>query len=217
MNRPVQGESLPRKEREKLARQQEILKAARELFVTRGFRETTLDEIAHHAEFGKGTIYNYFANKEEIFFGIVDQSSQELMEISREAAATPGDARKKLQSYASRIIRYVMENGEMIHVVYHELHKSNDASSCLRLKEIMGNALRGRDILAAPLKAEIDKGALRAVAPDQLVQLFDGMLRAYCFERFAFASPRLGDDVEDEAETITSIFFDGIVKRKNKG
>ncbi len=64
---------LCRKERERLARQQDILTAARELFLRQGYHETTLEEIARHAEFGKGTIYNYFDSKEDLFLAIFDQ------------------------------------------------------------------------------------------------------------------------------------------------
>ena len=96
MNISDSRESPSRKEREKLARQQEILKAARELFVTKGFRETTLEEIARLAEFGKGTLYNYFASKEDLFIGIIEQVTDEMLAIARESMAAPGGAHEKL-------------------------------------------------------------------------------------------------------------------------
>ena len=61
MNEHSTQDSLSRKEREKRARQQDILKAARELIATKGFRDTTLDEIAQKAEFGKGMLQNFSA------------------------------------------------------------------------------------------------------------------------------------------------------------
>jgi AcrR family transcriptional regulator len=94
-------ESLSRRDREKRTREQEILKAARELFVSKGFRETTLEEIAHHAEFGKGTLYNYFASKEELFFGITEQVIEETLAIARESVAGPGSAREKTMENCS--------------------------------------------------------------------------------------------------------------------
>ena len=60
-----------RKERERLFKKQEILDAAIKIFATKGFKATTLDEIAEKSEFGKGTIYNYFSNKEEIYKEII--------------------------------------------------------------------------------------------------------------------------------------------------
>ncbi len=47
--------------------EQKILAAAGKLFFHFGFKKTSVDEIAAEAGVGKGTIYNYFSNKEELF------------------------------------------------------------------------------------------------------------------------------------------------------
>ena len=60
-----------RKERERLFKKQEILDATIKIFAKKGFKATTLDEIAEKSEFGKGTIYNYFSSKEEIYKEII--------------------------------------------------------------------------------------------------------------------------------------------------
>lgn len=210
-------ESLSRKEREKLSRQKEILKAARELFVSKGFRETTLDEIAHHAEFGKGTLYNYFASKEEIFFGIVDQAVEQTLAIARESIATPGGVREKLLLYAHRLISYVRDNGEFLHLIYHELHRGDAPANVAKLREIIDRARGVWEVLAEPLRTGIDDGTLRNCDPLQLVILFDGMLRGYCFQQFEVERTRPDDDFSAAAEFITSVFLDGIVERKSKG
>jgi len=47
--------------------EQQIQAAAEKLFLHYGFRKTSVDQIAREAGIGKGTIYNYFRNKEELF------------------------------------------------------------------------------------------------------------------------------------------------------
>ena len=47
--------------------EQQIQAAAEKLFLHYGFRKTSVDQIAKEAGIGKGTIYNYFRNKEELF------------------------------------------------------------------------------------------------------------------------------------------------------
>jgi AcrR family transcriptional regulator len=210
-------EALSRKEREKRTRQQEILKAARELFVSKGFRETTLDEIARHAEFGKGTLYNYFANKDEIFLGIVEQAVEDSLAIARESASVPGDVRQKLRNYAEKLIAYVKDNGELLHVIYQELHRGDAPASVTKVREIMNRARGSWLVLADSLKESIDTGRLRQSDPMQLIILFDGMLRGYCFQRFTVDHDRAGDDLAAAAEFITSVFLDGIVERQSKG
>ena len=56
-----------RKQREKERRKSEILDAAEKLFFSKGFDETTMDDVAETAELSKGTLYLYFKNKEELF------------------------------------------------------------------------------------------------------------------------------------------------------
>lgn len=59
-----------RKEREKNQRQNEIIDAAEKVFFRTGFQNATMDEVAAEAELSKGTLYLYFAGKEELHFAI---------------------------------------------------------------------------------------------------------------------------------------------------
>jgi len=67
-------ETKPRWERRKDARPQELLAAALEQFVERGFAATRLEDVARSAGVSKGTLYLYFANKEELFKAVVRES-----------------------------------------------------------------------------------------------------------------------------------------------
>src|SRR5690349_7415360 len=54
------------RQRKKLETRARIIEEAIRIFSKRGLMEPTVEEIAAAAEVGKGTIYNYFASKEEI-------------------------------------------------------------------------------------------------------------------------------------------------------
>jgi AcrR family transcriptional regulator len=56
-----------RREREKERRREEILNAAKELFITNGLTLTTIEDIAKKVELSQGAIYLYFKNKEELY------------------------------------------------------------------------------------------------------------------------------------------------------
>ncbi|WP_019141872.1 TetR/AcrR family transcriptional regulator [Noviherbaspirillum massiliense] len=64
----------PRWTRRKEARPQELLAAALDLFVERGYAATRLDDVAARAGVSKGTLYLYFANKEELFKAVVREN-----------------------------------------------------------------------------------------------------------------------------------------------
>jgi AcrR family transcriptional regulator len=58
-------------ERRKDARPHELLAAALDLFVERGYAATRLDDVAACAGVSKGTLYLYFTNKEDLFKAVV--------------------------------------------------------------------------------------------------------------------------------------------------
>jgi AcrR family transcriptional regulator len=61
----------PRWERRKDARPSELVAAALELFVEKGYAGTRLEDVAAHAGVSKGTLYLYFENKEDLFKAVV--------------------------------------------------------------------------------------------------------------------------------------------------
>jgi AcrR family transcriptional regulator len=61
-----------RREREKQRRREDILEAAKTLFFSKGFRDTTIDDIAKATELARGTIYLYFESKEEVYATILE-------------------------------------------------------------------------------------------------------------------------------------------------
>ncbi|MCX7816654.1 MAG: TetR/AcrR family transcriptional regulator [Syntrophales bacterium] len=60
-----------RKKREKENKKNTLLKVARKLFLTKGLRSVTIEEIARKAEISKGAIYLLFHSKEEIYTQIL--------------------------------------------------------------------------------------------------------------------------------------------------
>ena len=61
----------PPRHRRKETRPQELLQAALELFVEKGFAATRAEEVAHQAGVSKGTLYLYYPSKEELFKAVV--------------------------------------------------------------------------------------------------------------------------------------------------
>ena len=61
----------PKRERRKTARPGELLAAALDLFVEKGFAGTRAEEVALRAGVSKGTLFLYFSSKEELFKAVV--------------------------------------------------------------------------------------------------------------------------------------------------
>jgi TetR/AcrR family transcriptional regulator len=74
-----------RKNREKKQRIQSILGEAKKLFLSKGYRETTMDQVALEAGFSKATIYQYFKSKDDLYFSlllpIAEDSNREMKKV----------------------------------------------------------------------------------------------------------------------------------------
>jgi AcrR family transcriptional regulator len=66
------GSTEQRRSRQVSIRRREILEAAARVFARRGFDRATTRDIAREAEVSEGTIYNYFASKQELVTALVD-------------------------------------------------------------------------------------------------------------------------------------------------
>ena len=63
-----------RRSRRKNARPGELLAAALDLFVEKGYAATRVEEVASRAGVSKGTLFLYFASKEELFKAVVREN-----------------------------------------------------------------------------------------------------------------------------------------------
>jgi AcrR family transcriptional regulator len=86
MNEKVISET-PIRQRRKEARPAEIMAAALDVFVERGFAATKLDDVAARAGVSKGTLYLYFASKEELFKAVIQQGILPVLEQGEEMLA----------------------------------------------------------------------------------------------------------------------------------
>ena len=71
---PLTNETAPKRSRRKEARPGELLEAALDLFVEKGFAATRVDDVAARAGVSKGTLFLYFPSKEELFKAVVREN-----------------------------------------------------------------------------------------------------------------------------------------------
>ena len=86
-----------RKEREKQQRKEEIIRAAELVFFSKGFEQSTMDDIAERAELSKGTLYLYFNSKEDLHMAVARKAILMLREVTLKATEEEGNAVEKLQ------------------------------------------------------------------------------------------------------------------------
>lgn len=96
-----QLDSKPRWERRKDARPKELLASAIELFVERGFASTRLEDVARRAGVSKGTLYLYYANKEDLFKAVVRQTILPMIDDAETSVA-------EFDGHSAELLRHVI-------------------------------------------------------------------------------------------------------------
>ena len=166
-----------RKVREKHARQQAIVDAAQEIFLTKGIEQTTMDDIAEHTELSKGTIYLYFKSKEELYVSVfvkgLEMLSQQLQDLKQRFAGTPADA----------LIRAVKEVYFTFYMQFPEYFYMNSLIYNGRIKEKIDPGLWTQShekteeclqVFAEVIQKGIDEGLFRPVDPWKTANSFWG-------------------------------------------
>ena len=75
------------------ARQEQILDAARRLFLTKGYEATTIEDVLTAVGIAKGTLYHHFPGKEAILDAIVLRTVDAIVQRPPRPASSPSSAR----------------------------------------------------------------------------------------------------------------------------
>ncbi|PEN08407.1 TetR family transcriptional regulator [Longimonas halophila] len=215
---------LSRRERERRTRRQAMLRAAESVFAEKGYPHATLEEIAERAEFGKGTLYNYFeGGKEEIFFAVLDTIYDELCDLIARSvadAANGTDPRARYHALVVRALAFYHDREDLFVILIKEAYRmcfSHDASKVAyfqRQQERMVNAL-------LPMLQQADEnGALRDLPLEAIAHLLIENIDGLIVHRAIMANhpdrptscqhQSILDDPEKAATFLTTMLFDGV-------
>jgi AcrR family transcriptional regulator len=181
----------PRKPRPDLRdkREKEILQAAAAVFAQRGFRATRVADVATRAGLGKGTVYEYFASKEDLFLRLFDwYTSEAFATVARELEGRPGSAIDALRRSGETFLA----SCQQMLPFYPLTLEFWSASTAPEFKQRLADEFRQlyrrfRAALAAPIRAGIAQGELaphlnpEAVAA-VLVSAYDGLFLQAWFD-----------------------------------
>jgi AcrR family transcriptional regulator len=103
------------------ARRGQILDAATRVFARKGFNRATIRDVARDAGVSDGTIYNYFANKTDLLFGLLDR----LNDTERRQASLTQVVEPSLTGFFRAYLRERVEalwsNADLLRAVLPEL------------------------------------------------------------------------------------------------
>ena len=98
-----------------------ILQAAEEVFSRHGYEKATLDEIIALADVGKGTVYKYFGNKEQLFYKLVADKNTPFVKRLAQAVAGEDSFEEKLKRYFKEMVAFYVANSTLWQIICFEM------------------------------------------------------------------------------------------------
>ena len=198
-----------------------MLAAAQHVFATKGYEHATVEEVADRAEFGKGTLYNYFPDgKESILFALFEDLFTGLAEIVRDhfADADHVDSRRAFRDLIERLLQHFTDNRTTFLLLMKEVQRLMFSSESAKVRLLMAHRDLAIAELVKPIERCIDAGEMKAHPPVAIAHMLMGNVKGYlsyalsaetCYGHETDARQILTPD--QAADFISDILFDGLL------
>jgi len=120
------------------ARRQQLLGAARDVFVAHGYHAAAMDDIAERAGVSKPVLYQHFPGKLDLYLALLDSSAEELLEILTDALSSTTDNRQRVPATFRAFYDFVAGASGTFRLVF-ESDLSNENAVRMRLDKAMSD------------------------------------------------------------------------------
>jgi AcrR family transcriptional regulator len=191
---------IPLTEEEQNWRRHEVFTASMHLFLEKGFRETTMQEIAQAAGMGKSTLYDYFKTKDEILLSVVEDEIYDLTELAKQIASQDIPAAEKLHQMMHAHLEFLLVNKDFYTKMTYEVQRLDIESQ----RRIQTKRHAYQDLLCRLVEDAIHEGTFRPVNPLLATRAILSLLSPAVFTSRPTGTP---EQMMDEA---IEIFYKGV-------
>lgn len=156
-------------------RRDQILRCAIARFAAEGFDKALLDHVAADTGCAKGTLYNYFCTKEEVFTAATDLVMREL--IARTQSSTSEDPLERIEHGIRAYLKFFDEHPDYVELLIQERAGFRSRAGATYFQYCDAHADRWRSEFAALMR----DGRVRKMPPDQPFQLIGDLLYGSVF------------------------------------
>jgi AcrR family transcriptional regulator len=188
-----------------------ILDAAEEVFAEHGFHGARIQDIAARARIAVGTVYNHFAQKDDVLKALLEERSDELLSELRPRADDALAFRDRLEACVSRTLAYVERHRPFFAIASeHGLFAAGTAAPGARLVARPADKVaKFRAVFRELVEAGIASGDLEPLDADALARFLAGTMRAFILSSLAGED---GDGATHVGMTV-DLFLHGAARR----
>lgn len=191
-------------------RKMTILNAAMKLFSKTDFHEVTVDEIAQNVGLSKGTLYLYFKNKEDLFFSIIKEKTNEFFSRLENSISDELPFDQRLHNFIKTYLNFFKENSAYFKIVHSEKCRTT-MEDHQRMRDlgikVFQNFLTLTEKLIIAGKKE---NSIGTVNTDMAAIGLQGILNYFVFNQI-FNNKNIA--IENETKRIKNLFLYGVSKK----
>lgn len=214
-------------------RRNAILEAASVEFAEHGYGRAKLDDIAKRAEFGKGTLYNYFkGGKRGMLFAIFDKLYDDMIKIIGTYLSPEliekSSFRQAFYDYTLSSIAFYLERRELFMILVKEAHRmcfGEDEDNAAYFRKQQERVVTA---LSRPIERAIEAGELRKLDPHAIAHMILGNIQGIqvhlilatdsktdcsSYKSKLCDANKAALTQEDAAGFLTTMLFDGLTNR----
>ena len=187
---------------------EQLVQAARQVFVRFGYKKTALDDIAKEARKGKSTIYYYFKSKDDIFKAVIDAEAEIRSKTIDDQISTIDDPQQKLKTYIYVRMLTLKKVGN-----YYEAIKNDLLDNLYFVNSLRDNHFDAEINLVKNLLLEgIEKKIYTIQNPELTAKTIVTLLQG--FEVPLILKNLSDEELQKSVDEMLNILFFGIVTKK---
>ncbi|MBP1683824.1 MAG: Uroporphyrinogen-III synthase, partial [Ignavibacteriaceae bacterium] len=153
-------------------KKEKILEAAAELFSTKHYHEVMMDDVAKLISVAKGTVYNYFTSKEELYFTIMHTRMENLLSTLKQKIESEQNSIDSLRAFVVHLYMFMMKHRKFFLIYQREtLNKQN--SFC---EEMLSLEKQMKQMIIQIISRGESEGVFRKVDEEFAISLIFGSI-----------------------------------------
>ena len=187
-----------------VTKRERIIATACSLFAKKDFHTVSMDELADRAAIAKGTLYNYFGSKEDLYFSIIKTKLQSLLQVLRTHSGNRRDPVGDLRAYMNLLSLFLLKDSNFFILWKKEESRKNRllVGDCREMEDQMKRLLR--DILSRGIQAGTFRRLDCDAAADAILGVVDVLVNRALHLKFTRGQRRV------EREKMFAIIINGI-------
>ncbi|MBC7254273.1 MAG: TetR/AcrR family transcriptional regulator [Actinobacteria bacterium] len=190
-----------------MTRQEEIRAVAARLFREKGFRRTSLEEIARRLRITKPALYHYIDSKYDLLYAICESAVTELLDGAREIESSPLPAEEKLRRLIALHLDMFARHGDITNVYLADEGELPPR----RRRKVRALSREYETVLRGVLEEGMREGSFREMDVPMVARAVSGM----CNWLSSWYDPAGERSTGEIAEVFSGLVLEGCRKRED--